>query len=284
MPETIFYLEGRGGKYLYHFILLNLGGLYYILNKNYNVRGEPNTSVLLEDTYKVVSIPSNPITFPIKIYMKDIIPFQREAFEIIKDKFELIEVLPQHSDYEIVSIYGELTADNSSLHICNNATNIYPFIRDLFIEKLNYNIIPKKRIFITRKNSECQHNGHLKRIIINESQVIDSLKKYNFEYIQLEDYTTYEKIKLFMESELIISSHSGGLVFSLFANKNAKIIEILNNGTSEFTHRHYIDICNTLGLNYNRYSNITEDMNGNFELNITKFEEYLINHINIYNR
>jgi len=84
-----------------------------------------------------------------------------------------------------------------------------------------------------------------------------------------------------MESELIISSHSGGLVFSLFANKNAKIIEILNRGTSEFTHIHYIDLCTTLGLNYNRYSDIIEDYNGNFELDIIKFEEYLINHINI---
>jgi len=32
MKETIFYLEGRGGMYLYHFIVYNLGGLYYIIN------------------------------------------------------------------------------------------------------------------------------------------------------------------------------------------------------------------------------------------------------------
>jgi capsular polysaccharide biosynthesis protein len=277
MPETIFYLEGRGGQYIYHFFMLNLGGLYYILNNQYNIRGGPNTSVLLEDTSKVVNSPSNPIIFPIKIYMKDILPFQREAFEIIKDKFELIEKLPTNSDYEIVSIYGEPISEDSSNHICKNATHIYPFIRNLFSDNLQYNMIQKKRIFITRKKSECQHNGTLKRGIINENEVISTLNKYNFDYVQLEDYTTHEKIKLFMESEIILSSHSGGLTFSAFANKNAKIIEILNNGTSGFTHTHYIDLCTTLGLNYYRYSDITEDCNGNFNLDVNKFENYLQN-------
>ena len=282
MPETIFYLEGRGGMYPYHFFLLNLGGLYYISNNIYNIR-VPNTSGLLEDISKVVDSPSNPITFPIKIYMKDILPFHREAFEIIKEKFELLEELPTHSDYEIVSIYGEPISDNSSYHICRNPYIIYPFIRNLFLEQIHYDMIPKKRIFITRKNSECQHGGLLKRAILNEDELIARLNKYNFEYVQLENYTTLEKINLFMESEIILSSHSGSLTFSLFANKNAKIIEILNQGTQGFCNNHYIDLCSTLGLNYYRYKNISEDNNGNFELDVNKFEEYLINNINIRN-
>lgn len=93
--------------------------------------------------------------------MKDILSFHREAFEIIKEKFELLEELPTHSDYEIVSIYGEPISDNSSYHICRNPYIIYPFIRNLFLEQIHYDMIPKKRIFITRKNSECQHGGLL---------------------------------------------------------------------------------------------------------------------------
>ena len=189
MKQTIFYLEGRGGLHLYHFYIYNLGGLYYILNKIYNYRGNSNTSVLLDDTIKTVEFPTTDITFPIKIYIKQILPFQKEAFEIIKDKFILIEDLSKIEDYEIISIYGE-TAINS---ICDNEHIIYPFIRNLFLEKMNYDIIPKKRIFITRKNCELYHNELLKRMIINENEIIEKLKKYNFEYIQLEDYNTYEK-------------------------------------------------------------------------------------------
>ena len=273
MKQTIFYLEGRGGLHLYHFYIYNLGGLYYILNKIYNYRGNSNTSVLLDDTIKTVEFPTTDITFPIKIYIKQILPFQKEAFEIIKDKFILIEDLSKIEDYEIISIYGE-TAINS---ICDNEHIIYPFIRNLFLEKMNYDIIPKKRIFITRKNCELYHNELLKRMIINENEIIEKLKKYNFEYIQLEDYNTYEKIKLFMESDVIISSHSGAFTLSLFCNKNTKIIEVLNHGTHNFNHSHSKNITNVLGLNYNRYTNITEDSNGNFNLDFDKFENYLIN-------
>jgi hypothetical protein len=272
MKQTIFYLEGRGSMYLYHFFVYNLGGLLYIINKKYNIR-HPNSSVLLEDKSKIVDKPTTEIKFPIKIYMKDVLPFQREAFEIIKDNFELVENLDTLSDYEIVSIYGETCQKNP---YSDNPRVIFSFLRDLFIEKFNYELIKDKRIFITRKNSESQHNGVLKRYILNEIDLTNMLKKYNFEYIQLEDYATNEKIKLFMESDIIVSSMSGSLTFSLFANKNSKIIEILNKGTQGFPHDHYINICNVLGLNYNRYSNINEDKNGNFNINVLDFEKYLL--------
>ena len=273
MKETIFYLEGRGGMYIYHFFIYNLGGLWYILNHKYDVR-VPNTSKLLNDIGKIVKYPTTNINLPIKIYMEDILPFQREAFEIIKDKFELVEDLNKIPDYEIVSIYGETCQNNG---LSDNPQIIFPFIRNLFHEKCNYKMINGKRIFITRKNSESQHNGVLKRCILNENEIKNMLNKYNFEYIQLENYNTNEKIKLFMESEVIMSSHSSSLTLSIFSNKNCKIIELVNNGTQGFPNNIYINICNTVGINYNRYSNINEDNNGNFNLNVIDFDNYLIN-------
>ena len=275
MKETIFYLEGRGGMYLYHFFVFNLGGLYYITNNIYNHRGYPNTSVLFEDTSKITDYPHN-ISNPIKIHMTNVLPFQREAFEIIKDKFELIEDLTSIKEYEIVSIYGETCHKNQ---YSDNPNVILAFLRNLFLEKMQYNIIPGKRIFITRRSSETQHNGQLKRYILNENQLMETLKKINFEYVQLEDYNIHDKIKLFMESELIVSSHSGSLTLSLFANKKTNIIEILKNGTVGSQHDHYLNICKTLNLNYNRYSNIIEDVNGNFNINIEDFENFLFTFI-----
>lgn len=64
--------------------------------------------MLLDDKSKIVNKPTREINFPIKIHMKYIFPFQIEAFEIIKDNFELVENLDTLSDYEIVSIYGEM--------------------------------------------------------------------------------------------------------------------------------------------------------------------------------
>jgi hypothetical protein len=51
----------------------------------------------------------------------------------------------------------------------------------------------------------------------------------------------------------------------------------MNKGTNGFPHNHYIDTCKILGINHNRYSNIKEDNNGNFILNMVEFEKYLIN-------
>ncbi len=269
MKETIYYLEGRGGMYLFHFFIYNLGGLFYIVNKNYDIKY--SDSVKLTDKSRIVNEPTIEISYPIKIYIKDVLPFQRDAFNIISDKFHLIETLPDDQEYEIISIYGE-TCKN---RVIDHPETIAPFIRKLFTDKLPYDIIKGKRIFITRKNSESQHQCVLKRYIKNESDLMKTLSKYNFEFIQLEDYKTHDKIKLFMESETILSSHSGALTFCLFANINAKIIEILNKGTSGCDHEHYNILCRTLKLNYNRYTSIIEDNNGNFNLDIDSFEKYI---------
>ena len=275
MKETIFYLEGRGGRYIYHFFLYNLSGLYYILNENYNYRGVSGTSVLFDDKNKIVDQPTNnELKFPIKIYMKDITQFQKETFEIIKDQFELIEDLSSFNDnYEIISIYG----DTCYHSIGDNRNLTIPFLRNLILERCHYNLIKGKRIYVTRKNSEPQHYGILKRHMLNEDEFINKiLNKYNIDYIQLEEYSMIDKIKLFMESELIISPHSGCLTLLMFSNINSKVIEILNNGTGGFTNVHHIDTSKILGINYNRYSYIKEDSNGNFNLNMVEFEKFLI--------
>ena len=111
---------------------------------------------------------------------------------------------------------------------------------------------------------------------MNEDTLILMLQKYNFEYIHLENYNMYEKIKLFMESEIIISPHSSALTLTLFSNKNTKIIELLNRGQG-VNHSQMIEISQILGLKFNRYTNIYEDSNGNFTINVNEFEKYLIN-------
>jgi capsular polysaccharide biosynthesis protein len=227
---------------------------------------------LLEDNSKVVEKPTTQIKYPIKIYMRDILPFQKQAFEMIKDKFELVEDLNCFTDYEIVSIYGGIIINISGGRIHNDMLDITcPFLRNLFLEKHKFDMIKGKRVFITRKNSECYHNGNLIRYIFNEDILMDMLKKYNFEYIQLEDYSTFDKIKMFAESEVIISSNSGSLTLTLFSNEKSKIIELNKRGLEQ-----YMWICKELNINYYRYSNIEyEDSFKCFYINVEDFEKYL---------
>ena len=108
MKQTIFHLEDRGGKWIFHFIYYNLIGLYLIENGLYDTTGHDankngSTYPLLN---KVVSKPSTVISYPIKIHMNKVEQFQRDAFKIIQNKFILIEDILLEKNYEIVNIYG----------------------------------------------------------------------------------------------------------------------------------------------------------------------------------
>lgn len=268
MKETIFHLENRGGVYMYHFIYFNLAGLYYIEKKLYNIKGpdanKNGSSFPFLD--KIVLKPSQEITYPIKIHMNNVLQFHREAFDILKHKFVLVEDLNSFSDYEVINIYGGIEL---------NLKEPTEYIRNLFINTLEKPININKRIFITRKGSDVYHKGVLKRYILNENELMDTLKKYNFEYVQLEDLNFKEKIQLFMQSEIIISSHGSQLSFISFCDRNSRIVEICNNGTIGFINQQIVTIGNTLDLKFVRYSKIFEDRYGNFNLNVKEFEEYL---------
>ena len=62
----------------------------------------------------------------------------------------------------------------------------------------------------------------------------------------------------------------------MFSNKDCKIIEIINEGMPGFSYMHYMSMCSIVGLKYNRYTNISEDYYGNFNLNVDDFENYLL--------
>ena len=264
--KTIFYLEYRGGSSsIYHFLVLNLGGLFYILNEMYDVTAPDNNK--LNDN-RLVKAPTNKISFPITIYMdignNSLSKVIKDAFNVIKDRFVLIQKIPEGSDYEIVNIYGEPCYINSA---CNNPGEIFPFVRNLFLDKIP--VLPGNKLFFIGRKQSFQNNFSCNtnpiRSIINENDFVEQLKKLNIECIYLEEYNFEEKIKLFNSAELIISTNSSALTFLMFCDKKVKVIEMLNKLVSG-PGIHFKLICDTLGLKYYRYSAINDDDNGNFSI------------------
>lgn len=263
MKNTIFFLERRGANFIFHFVVYNLGGLYHILNGDYFSGPEP-----FYDSSKIVSRPTGEISFPIKILMDKNdtkISYVKEAFELIKDKFQLVENLEDEGDYEIVSIFG---ADCRTRGTCDNPYTIYPFLRNLFFEYCKFDLVKGKRIYITRKNAASNHG----RVVMNEEQLEPLFKKHNIEYIQLENYSFLDKIRLFMESEIIISTTGGQLTFSIFSNPKARIIEI----DRHYVQRYFIEIANVFSLNHvkcDKYQSI--DIIDNCIVNVEDFSNYI---------
>jgi hypothetical protein len=241
--DTVFFLENRGGStILYHFIVLNIGGLYYI------------------EEY----IKNNNIKYPVDIYMnsdgilKKVI---KDAFYILRDKFTLLDTLP--NDRNIINIYGESCSTNS---ICDNPTIIFPYLRELFLSRItNITTILPKRFFIGRKQSFINNattHTFTNRSVINEDEFINKLKNYNIDTIYLEKLDFINKLLLFINAELIISTNSSALTCLLWCNTRVKVLEIINENNS--LGFHFKLISNTLGLDYYRFSKINDDSNGNF--------------------
>ena len=257
--KPIFYLENRGGHmFLYHFLIYNLGGLYYICNGIYDMRSKKSSNKL--NDYRVKDRPSVELTYPITICLDErggpLSGVIKEGFDIIKDRFKLITKLPEGDEYEIISIYGEPCDTNTAT---DNPDKICPFVRDLFLSRIPNISMPRKKYFIRRKKSKV-------RTILNEEEFVERLKAYDIESIYLEEYSFEEKVNIFNSASMVISTNSSALTCILFCNKDVKVLEIIKNPHHCGLGFHYKIICNTLGLSYYRYSNVIEDGNGNFRI------------------
>ena len=266
--QPIFYLEWRGGSIsLYHFFIFNLGSLYYIENGKYDVR-DNNFEKLVDD--RIVDVPSSPLSYPIKISMNEypgvVSKLFRSVFDIISDKFTYVNALPQGGQYEVLSIYGEVC---SSTGCSDNAVNVFPYLRNLFLAKLIPANPRNKRIFIGRKqsirNNACCRSEYV-RTIMNEEEFVANLAKFNIECVYLENNTVKQNMELFNSAELIISTNGSALTFLLWANPSARVIEIRNKGCLLQNSSHYELMSNVLGLQYNNYSNVVEDEKGNMTI------------------
>jgi hypothetical protein len=76
-----------------------------------------------------------------------------------------------------------------------------------------------KRLYISRDRANY-------RKVLNESEIIPILEKYDFERVFLEDYSLSEQISICNNAEIIMGIHGAGLTNMLFLEKNTKLIDI----------------------------------------------------------
>lgn len=77
-----------------------------------------------------------------------------------------------------------------------------------------------KRYYISRSDAKFRRTA-------NESEVVEYLKKFNFDVVCPGEMGMREQIKLFSEAEMVVSPHGAGIANILFAPPNAVLIELL---------------------------------------------------------
>ena len=114
-----------------------------------------------------------------------------------------------------------------------------------FLTKILVNVkVPefRSKIYVRRENSNY-------RKIINEADLIDKLRKHNFEIINPQHFKILEQMKIFSNADVIISPFGSNLTNSIFCKKGTKIIEI----SPEFNAPYEENILN-------RYKNISKTL------------------------
>jgi len=277
--RIIFNIEDRASIFLYHWFIYMITGLRHLKTGGTQGNGgggklEQNKELfsgVVQEPYKVY-FNYNP-SYKDNLFFLD---FQEETFELLKGKFELVRSI--NNDDIVLNNYGELINDYDEHHI---PTEGYDYLKSIFeIPYENDEIKYKKKYFIRRSKSHLldgnQYFNNIKRRqIINENNLCDVLSTFGIEPIFLEDLSIREKIKLFRNSETIISPNSAGLLFSIFSNKN-KIVEINVSNPSQLSNQ-YQSICTHFNIPYFKYTSEKRDSNDNMEINIDDFITFLKN-------
>jgi hypothetical protein len=97
---------------------------------------------------------------------------------------------------------------------------VITWLKKKFFTKVKKNPLNKKnRIYISRK--DAKH-----RKVINDQQISDCLKQFNFKTLILSQMSLREQINAFRNAECIVFSHGSAGSHLIFAPKNCKVIEL----------------------------------------------------------
>jgi capsular polysaccharide biosynthesis protein len=112
------------------------------------------------------------------------------------------------------------------------------FLRDSFIPK---NVTSSgRRLYISRGRA-----GY--RRVLNEDEVINFLRRRNFEVFEMEGLSVQEQAAVMASSDVVVAPHGGGLSNILFCSPATKIIEIY---APELVATYFWKLSNQLQLDY----------------------------------
>lgn len=122
-----------------------------------------------------------------------------------------------------------------------------------------------------------------RRKIINELEIIDVLKEFNFEILHFEDYNFWDQINIANSAKILISQHGASLTNMLFMNENSSIFEL--KASNDRSNHCYFSLANALEIKYfyqlcNIYNDKISVQDSDIKVDINIFRNNLISIIN----
>jgi hypothetical protein len=173
--------------------------------------------------------------FAVPAYVYD---YQRDSLSLLGIPRE--KVIPGKEDLHLV-------AKNLfvSSHPRGNRSFLLPkwiseFLRKEYLNFAKVDPLSPKRIYISRKDSKL-------RRVINEEELEVLLSKHGFHTIINSKLSLVEKIKLFYNAEVIVSTSGAGLTGLFFCQTDCTVVELFPEG---FVHTHYYNIAIQNSMRY----------------------------------
>jgi hypothetical protein len=148
------------------------------------------------------------------------IPSNLKKTSFIPEIFEILGINPTYYDLSKVLKIKKLMVSSRGKEGNFNKKHIFSLQTQLK-EKVGIanDNKPYRRIYISRRKA-------FKRKILNEPDVIQLLKKYDFEVIYAEEYTVKEQIKMLSDCSIMVSSHGAGFTNILFLKPCQSVVEL----------------------------------------------------------
>jgi hypothetical protein len=150
-----------------------------------------------------------------------------------------------------------------------------------FLENILINIkVPefKPKIYIRREDANY-------RKILNDADLINQLRKLDFEIINPQHFEILEQMKIFSNAEVIVTPHGSNMSNIIFCQKGTKIIEIspdLNNLYEQNIAKRYRDIADILNLEFQTIKADSVDVVKHSELSTKYIHSKILKNSNYY--
>ena len=158
--------------------------------------------------------------------------FQADVLRILGVKNKLI--ITNGESFKIDNLFFPSIPSPPFLH-----SGSMKWLRSRMLSNLDGISGKKRRIYISRQDSN--------RRVANEAEIIQMLLGLGFEILVLSALESTDQMRLFRESEIIVLPHGAAGVHLLFAQLEAKVIEL---HSPNWLNSCYLGLCNSLGISY----------------------------------
>lgn len=186
----------------------------------------------------------------------------------IKELMKLIGI----SDERVIPVYRNDVYKVSKLYVIDDYFktdySALQKVKEKILSNIDLSDIEKypKRLFVRRIEP-------YKRILKNESEVIELLSEYGFDVIFPDDYSVEEQIKYFYAAEIVVAPHGANSTNALYMRENTRFIECFSN---YYITPCMLDVIRDNKMSYNMLVSYT-NIEGKITDIIGRNEDYLVN-------